>query len=95
ALLSLLDNALKKTDQGEILLVVALDQRSATPRLRIAVQDSGEPMPGAEREALLHTELRSTNLLDGNRLSGHLGLVIALKGPALDAFIDATARLVE
>jgi len=77
ALLSLLDNALKKTDQGEILLVVALDQRSASPRLRIAVQDSGEPMPSAEREALLHTELRSTNLLDGNRLSGHLGLVIA------------------
>jgi len=77
ALLSLLDNALKKTDQGEILLVVALDQRGAAPRLRIAVQDSGEPMPPAEREALLHTELRSTNLLDGNRLSGHLGLVIA------------------
>ena len=77
ALLSLLDNALKKTDHGEILLVVALDQRSAQPRLRIAVQDSGEPMPAAERDALLRTELRSTNLLDGNRLSGHLGLVIA------------------
>ena len=76
-LLSLLENALRKTDQGEILLVVAMDQRSGGPRLRIAVQDSGEPMPAPEREALLHTELHSKNLLGGNRLGGHLGLVIA------------------
>lgn len=77
ALLSLLDNALRKTEQGEVLLVVALDQRAGQPRLRIAVQDSGEPLPQAEREALLHTELRSQDLLTSNPLGGHLGLVIA------------------
>ena len=76
-LLALLDHALKKTDQGEILLVVALDQRSGEPRLRIAVQDSGVPIPREEREALLHSELHSKNLLSGNEVGGHLGLVIA------------------
>lgn len=77
ALSSLLDNALKNTEQGEILLVVALDQRGETPRLRIAVQDSGAPMPPAEREALLQAELHSRHFLSSNKLGGHLGLVIA------------------
>jgi len=76
-LLALLDNAVKKTDQGEILLVVAVDQRGGSPRLRIAVQDSGEAIPPKEREALLHTELHSKNLLAGDRPGSHLGLVIA------------------
>lgn len=77
ALLSLLENALQKTDEGEVLIVVALDERSTKPRLRIAVQDSGLPMENAEREALLHSELHSKNFLSATRLSGHLGLVIA------------------
>ncbi|CAG8869458.1 Sensor histidine kinase RcsC [Pseudomonas fluorescens] len=77
ALSSLLDNALKNTEQGEILLVVALDQRGDTPRLRIAVQDSGDPMPPGEREALLQAELHSRHFLSSNKLGGHLGLVIA------------------
>ena len=77
ALSSLLENALKNTDQGEILLVVALDQRGEAPRLRIAVQDSGEPLPAAEREALLQAELHSHHFLSSNKLGGHLGLVIA------------------
>ncbi|MDF0733767.1 response regulator [Pseudomonas entomophila] len=77
ALSSLLDNALKNTDHGEILLVVALDQRGNAPRLRIAVQDSGEPMAAAEREALLQAELHSHHFLSSNKLGGHLGLVIA------------------
>jgi two-component system, sensor histidine kinase RetS len=76
-LLSLLENALKKTDEGEILIVVALDERSAKPRLRIAVQDSGEPMEAEERDALMHAELHSKQFLSANRLSGNLGLVIA------------------
>lgn len=76
-LLSLLENALKKTDEGEILIVVALDERSAKPRLRIAVQDSGTPMDASEREALLHAELHSKNFLSATRLGGNLGLVIA------------------
>lgn len=63
AMLSLLDNALKKTDNGEILLVVALDQRGVAPRLRIAVQDSGEAMQPADRDALLQAELHSKHFL--------------------------------
>ncbi|WP_110971372.1 hybrid sensor histidine kinase/response regulator [Pseudomonas huaxiensis] len=77
AMLSLLDNALKKTDHGEILLVVALDQRGSSPRLRIAVQDCGEAMQPAERDALLQAELHSKHFLSSNKLGGHLGLVIA------------------
>ncbi|WP_313741546.1 hybrid sensor histidine kinase/response regulator [Pseudomonas sp.] len=77
ALSSLLENALKNTVQGEVLLVVALDQRSEQPRLRITVQDSGEPMPRAEREALLQAELHSHQFLSSNNLGSHLGLVIA------------------
>lgn len=76
-LLSLLENALKKTEEGEILIVVALDERSSKPRLRIAVQDSGEPMDAEEREALMHAELHSKNFLSATRLGGNLGLVIA------------------
>ncbi|OLF56340.1 hybrid sensor histidine kinase/response regulator [Pseudomonas chlororaphis] len=77
AMLSLLENALKKTDEGEILVVVALDERTSKPRLRIAVQDSGQPMEAEEREALLHSELHSKNFLASTRLGGNLGLVIA------------------
>ena len=78
ALLALLDNALKKTEEGEILLATALDQRSGPPRLRIAVQDSGEPLAPSEREALLQTELRSQHLLaDKKTGAAHLGLLIA------------------
>ena len=76
-LLSLLENALKKTDEGEILIVVALDERSVKPRLRIAVQDSGEPMDTEERDALMHAELHSKHFLSATRLGGNLGLVIA------------------
>ncbi len=76
-LLSLLENALKKTDEGEILLVVALDSRGGKPRLRIAVQDSGTPLTPKERDALLHAELHSKNFLAASKVGGHLGLVIA------------------
>jgi signal transduction histidine kinase/DNA-binding response OmpR family regulator len=76
-LLSLLENALKKTDEGEILIVVALDERSVKPRLRIAVQDNGEPMDAEERDALMHAELHSKHFLSATRLGGNLGLVIA------------------
>jgi len=76
-LLSLLENALKKTDEGEVLIVVAIDDRNAAPRLRIAVQDSGVPMDPEERDALLHSELHSKNFLSATPLGGNLGLVIA------------------
>ncbi|EPN33540.1 sensor histidine kinase/response regulator RetS, partial [Pseudomonas syringae pv. actinidiae ICMP 19096] len=74
-LLSLLENALKKTDEGEILLGVALESsKSGKPRLRISVQDSGESLSDGERDELLHAELHSRNFLASSRLGGHLGL---------------------
>lgn len=47
---------------------MALDERSAKPRLRIAVQDSGEPMDAEERDALMHAELHSKHFLSANRV---------------------------
>tara|TARA_Y100001951_G_scaffold61071_2_gene48644 strand:+ start:99 stop:2879 length:2781 start_codon:yes stop_codon:yes gene_type:complete len=77
ALLSLLDNAFKQTDEGEILLVVALDNSDGNYRLRIAVQDSGRPLLPEERDALLNAELQSRDFLAATRLGGRLGLIIA------------------
>ncbi|RRV09542.1 hybrid sensor histidine kinase/response regulator [Pseudomonas sp. v388] len=77
-LLSLLENALKKTEEGEIFLAAALDtSRPGKPRLRISVQDSGDPISAQERDALLNAELHSKNFLASSKLGGHLGLVIA------------------
>jgi len=76
-LLSLLDNAFKQTDEGEILLVVALDNAADRPRLRIAVQDSGRPLEAGERDALLNAELHSRDFLAATKLGGRLGLIIA------------------
>ena len=76
-LLSLLDNAFKQTDEGEILLVVALDSSSGEARLRIAVQDSGKPLDASERDALLNAELHSKDFLAASKLGGRLGLIIA------------------
>lgn len=54
-----------------------MEERNGPPRLRIAIQDSGQPMDEQERDALLHAELHSKNFLAATRLGGHLGLVIA------------------
>ena len=77
AVLSLLDNAFKQTDEGEILLVVALDGPATQQRLRIAVQDSGRPLDSADRQALLTAELHSRDFLSATRISSRLGLIIA------------------
>jgi len=76
-LLSLLDNAFKQTDEGEILLVVALDTSGEQTRLRIAVQDSGRPLQSEDREALLNAELHSRDFLAATRVGGRLGLIIS------------------
>lgn len=76
-LMSLLENAFRQTDEGEILLVAALDDSSGTPCLRIAVQDSGRPLEPSEREALLHTQLHSSDFLSSSKLDGRLSLIIA------------------
>ncbi|WXL25173.1 response regulator [Ectopseudomonas mendocina] len=76
-ILSLLDNAFKQTEEGEVLLVVALDSSVTPPRLRIAVQDNGDPLNMKERDALLNTELHSKDFLSATKLGGRLGLIIA------------------
>lgn len=76
-LLSLLDNAFKQTDEGEILLVVAVDTSGDAPRLRIAVQDSGRSLDSNERDALLNAELHSKDFLSATGVGARLGLIIA------------------
>nr|WP_286675093.1 hybrid sensor histidine kinase/response regulator [Pseudomonas subflava] len=76
-LMSLLDNAFRQTDEGEILLVVALETEGHAPRLRIAVQDSGRPLEPGERDALLNTQLHSSDFLSASKLGGRLGPIIA------------------
>ncbi len=75
--LNLLEHAFKQTDEGEVLLVAALERGDSLPRLRIAVQDSGRPLSSEEREMLLNTHLRSRDYLNESRLEGHLGLVLS------------------
>ena len=76
-LLNLLDNAFKQTDEGEVLLVAALERDNTPPRLRIAVQDSGRPLSSAERDMLLSRQLHSSDYLDENHPDGYLGLIIS------------------
>jgi CheY-like chemotaxis protein/signal transduction histidine kinase len=77
ALMSLLDNAFKLTSEGEILLVAAIEGSDQQPRLRIAIQDSGEPLQADERDALLNAALQSKDFLANSKLGGRLGLIIA------------------
>nr|WP_272885938.1 hybrid sensor histidine kinase/response regulator [Stutzerimonas stutzeri] len=77
ALLNLLENAFKQTEEGEVLLTAAVDDREGQPRLRITVQDSGRPLETEERDALLNAALDSRDFLAATRHGGRLGLIIA------------------
>ena len=77
ALLNLLDHAFRQTDEGEVLLVAALERDGAAPRLRIAVQDSGRPLGAEEREALLNRRLHSRDYFDEGHSAGHPGLIVS------------------
>lgn len=77
ALLNLLDNAFKQTEEGEVLLIAAIDDNDSRPRLRITVQDSGRPLEAQERDALLNAALDSGDFLAATRHGGRLGLIIA------------------
>lgn len=77
ALLNLLENAFKQTEEGEVLLIAAVDDRDGQPRLRITVQDSGRPLEAQERDALLNSALDSRDFLSATRHGGRLGLIIA------------------
>ncbi len=77
ALLNLLDNAFKQTEEGEVLLIAAMDEDEQKPQLRITVQHSGRPLEDEERNDLLNAELDSRDFLSATRHSGRLGLIIA------------------
>lgn len=76
-LLNLLDHAFQQTDEGEVMLVAALERDSDRPRLRIAVQDSGRPLSPEQREALERTPLNSRDYMPPRHGEGHFGLAIS------------------
>lgn len=77
-LLNLLENAFQRTEEGEILLVISLEEATGqAPRLRISVQDSGTPLDAALSRQLLSTHLNSRDFLTGDTDSLDFGLIIA------------------
>ncbi|WP_423229491.1 7TM-DISM domain-containing protein [Stutzerimonas kirkiae] len=77
-LLSLLENAIGHTEEGEVLLSATLEDSGPTPYLRITIKDCAQPLSPQEREALLSDEPDSRELLSG-RPHGRQGLIIARK----------------
>lgn len=77
ALLNLLENALKQTDDGEVLLHAATEGPPEAPRLRLTVRDSGTPIDPHEREALLGASLDQRDFLGATRQAARLGLIVA------------------
>ena len=76
-LLSLLENAFRQTEEGEVLLVAAVDETDGQTRLRITVQDNGRALEAQECEALLNAELDSRDFLTATGHGGRLGLIVA------------------
>ncbi len=77
ALLNLLDHAFRHTDEGEVMLIAALDREQPQPRLRLAVQDSGRPLSSADRAELLGSRQLSRDYLEQTQPDGRLGLLIS------------------
>lgn len=76
-LMNLLGNALRFTEQGEILLVVGMERQGNDQHLRFALQDSGSAMSDQARDCLIKVLPKSSRLLDHADGNGHLGLLIA------------------
>jgi CheY-like chemotaxis protein/signal transduction histidine kinase len=76
-LTNLLNNALRFTAQGEILLVAGLENSGTGAMLRFTLQDTGSALPDQARESLLRSSLDTSRLLAQVDHGGHLGLVVA------------------
>lgn len=76
-LMNLLGNALRLTEQGEILLMVGVEPQGTGQQLRFAVQDTGNAMSDQARDCLIKVQPKSSRLLDQADSNGHLGLLIA------------------
>ncbi len=75
-LMNLLANALHYTEQGEVLLVVGMEQKDGAPQLRFAIQDTGAGMPEDACNSLLNSDFKVTRFLDQSDTDGKLPLVI-------------------
>lgn len=77
-IMSLLNNANINTDEGEILLVAALEKQADGPQLlRLAIQDSGHPMSEESRSSLLEIAPPTGHLVDMLERQGRLSLYIS------------------
>lgn len=76
-LLSILSNAFKRTQQGEVIVRVTVDQQDQQALLAFCVQDTGVPLTEHERHMLSTTQLNSKDLLSASFIGGNLGIIIA------------------
>ena len=77
-LMSLLNNANINTEEGEILLVAALEKQTEGPDLlRFAIQDTGHPISEEFRESLLEPAALTGHLADMLERQGQLSLYIS------------------
>jgi len=77
-IMSLLNNANANTDEGEILLVAALEKHTGGPQLlRFAIQDTGHPMSEESCNSLLEVTAPSGRLVDMLERQGQLSLYIS------------------
>jgi len=77
-IMSLLSNAMLNTDEGEILLVAALESQAPEHSLlRFAVQDTGHGMAADARSSLLEEAVPSELLVDMIERQGQLSLYIS------------------
>lgn len=77
-IISLLNNAMLNTSEGEILLAVALEnQVPGVPLLRLAIQDTGHGMNADSRDRLLDQSIPNERLLEMLESQGQLSLYIS------------------
>src|SRR5690606_5893896 len=77
-IISLLNNAMLSTSEGEILLAVALEnQVPGVPLLRLAIQDTGHGMTADSRDRLLDRSIPNERLLEMLESQGQLSLYIS------------------
>lgn len=77
-IMSLLSNAMLNTDEGEILLVAALESQAPEQALlRFAIQDTGHGMDSEARSSLLDEAVPSELLVDMIERQGQLSLYIS------------------
>ena len=75
--LSMLTNAFQRTQHGEVVLSVTVQQSDTAQHLVLSVQDTGIPLSDQERHILSTAQLHSKDLLSASFIGGNLGIIIA------------------